>query len=98
MRHLRRQATHQRGAQVVEYALLIAVVSLSLVLALPALGSGLCQVNNRVGVLFGATASTCAEGNNGGGNNTGSGNNGGSNNSGGGTNPGNGNGNGKGKG
>ena len=82
----------QRGAQVVEYALLIAVVSLSLLLALPALGNGICGVSNRVGALLGATSFACVggAGNNGGGNNDGSNNNGGANNPGGGTNPGNG--------
>ena len=80
----------QRGVQVVEYALLIAVVSLSLLLTLPPLGNGICEVGNRVGVFLGATSVTCVEGggNNGGGNNNGSNNNGGANNPGGGTNPG----------
>jgi len=90
----------------VEYALLIAAASLSLVLALPALGNGICAVNNRVGVFLGAAPFACAGnngsgnsgGNNGGANNDGSGNNGGGNNPGGGTNPGNGNGNGNGNG
>src|SRR3954453_22693748 len=85
----------QHGAQVVEYALLISVVSISLVIALPRLSNGICGVNNRVGELLGAASFSCAadngpgnsgSGNNGGGNNTGNGNNGGGNNAGGGTN------------
>jgi Flp pilus assembly pilin Flp len=84
----------QHGAQVVEYCLLIAVVSISLTLGLSRLGNGVCELNNRVGGLLGSAAVSCGNsgsgnsggGNNGGGNNTGNGNNGGGNNSGGGTN------------
>lgn len=85
----------QRGAQVVEYGLLVAVLSITLALALPQLGNGVCRLNNRVGGLLGAEPFFCASsgapgnsgaGNNGGGNNTGAGNNGGGNNAGGGTN------------
>jgi Flp pilus assembly pilin Flp len=92
-------ATRQRGAQVVEYCLLIAVLSISLVLALPLLGNGICELNNRVGGLLGAASFSCGAGansgagnsgagNNGGGNNTGDGTNGGANNNGGGNGPG----------
>jgi Flp pilus assembly pilin Flp len=94
-------ASHQRGASVVEYSLLVAVVSLSLVLALPAFGTGLCELNNRVGSFLGTASVACppnGRGNNGGGNNNGSGNNGGGNNPGGGNSNGNGNGNGGGNG
>jgi Flp pilus assembly pilin Flp len=82
----------QQGSQAVEYALLTAVVSISLVLGLPRLSSGICAVNNRVGELLGAAPVASAArgnggaGNNGGANNTGNGNNGGGNNAGGGTN------------
>lgn len=90
----------QQGAQVVEYALLVSVISIALALALPQLGNGVCELNNRVGGMLGAGPFFCAAnggdgnggtgnsgaGNNGGGNNTGSGNNGGGNNAGGGTN------------
>lgn len=85
----------QHGAQVVEYGLLVAVLSIALALALPQLGHGVCDLNNRVAGLLGAGPFFCAAkggtgnsgaGNNGGGNNTGAGNNGGGNNAGGGTN------------
>jgi len=87
----------QHGAQIVEYCLLIAVLSISLVVLLPRLGNGICELNNRVGGLLGAASLNCpaspdtgnsGAGNNGGGNNTGSGTNGGGNNNGGGTGPG----------
>jgi len=86
----------QLGSQVVEYCLLIAVVSISLAIGLPQLGNGICEMNNRVSGLLGGASLSCAvakngsgnsgAGNNGGGNNTGNGNNGGGNNAGGGTN------------
>lgn len=87
----------QHGAQVVEYCLLIAVLSISLAVALPRLGNGICELNNRVGGLLGAASFTCAAndgagnsgaGSNGGGNNAGAGTNGGGNNNGGGIGPG----------
>jgi Flp pilus assembly pilin Flp len=92
-------ATRQRGAQVVEYCLLIAVLSISLAVALPRLGNGICELNNRVGGLLGAASFSClasansgagnsGAGNNGGGNNAGDGTNGGANNNGGGNGPG----------
>jgi Flp pilus assembly pilin Flp len=90
------KATRQRGAQVVEYCLLIAVLSIALVLALPRLGNGICELNNRVGGLLGAASFSCAAGanngpgssgaGNGGAGNSGAGNNGGGNNAGDGTN------------
>ena len=52
----------EEGAQVVEYALIIAVVSIALVVALRALtGTSFATWINRVGnCLTGATATSCA--------------------------------------
>lgn len=48
------------GAAVVEYALLVAVASLGLIVNLPALEQGLCGVGDRVAQLLGTTSSACA--------------------------------------
>jgi Flp pilus assembly pilin Flp len=52
----RKFLTRDDGAQVVEYALLLAVVSMALALNLRTVGSGFCDLSVRVGELLGGAA------------------------------------------
>ena len=61
------------AAAVVEYALIIAVVSILLVVNLPALRQGFCSVGNDLGQLFSGASSACGGSGNGNGNGNGSG-------------------------
>ena len=52
----------ERGASLVEYALLIALLSLGLVLGLRGLDGGMCELPGRVAQLMGGPAAACAGG------------------------------------
>ena len=55
------------GARVIEYALLVSVISISLVVAARPLPGPLCNVGSRVAVLLGAPARVCPGSDQGGG-------------------------------
>ena len=52
----------QAGAQVIDYALLIAVVSIGLAIGLRGLDSSICELPGRVAQLMGGQAAACAGG------------------------------------
>jgi Flp pilus assembly pilin Flp len=55
--HSRRRG--QRGASVIEYALLLALLSIALITSFPGVTAGVCEVGNRVGMLLDGVAHTC---------------------------------------
>jgi Flp pilus assembly pilin Flp len=53
----------ETAAGVIEYALLVAVISIALVVNLPAAAQGLCELGDKVGQLLGFSSfSSCAAG------------------------------------
>jgi Flp pilus assembly pilin Flp len=79
-----RKCTDDDGAAVIEYALLISVIGLALVLQLISMTSPVCSITDRVSQLLGGSAPASCDANQvaGGGANSGGSNNGGSNNGG----------------